>query len=248
MPISLALKGVQGNLNLTELIADQEASGKGIKPFLEKLDIDDLALNINEVPYELPSFSLSEVDFSQKTNKISALLTTSEGQGYFEANLSSLNPLLGQIDFWDTDLQLVKRWWSEIHSGKAKGTLWLEEEGLRAEAEFNELDTGIIGIAIDNVAGKINYKDSQLMADLTGQIFGGEVMGHYNADFVEKRWQGELKGPVQLANTIVWLNDQAWLPFAQSFLNVRGQADVSIIFLGGIMLICKLKLWVRENY
>ena len=79
LSLSLTLKEVQGNLNLSELVSNSEGATKGIKPVLKKLDIDGLTLNINNAPYELPNFNLSEVEFSEDT-KVRALLTTSEGQ------------------------------------------------------------------------------------------------------------------------------------------------------------------------
>ncbi len=233
LPLSLALKEVEGNLSLSELVSDDSGgTTKGIKPVLKKLDIDGLTLSVNNVPYALPNFNLSEVEFLGEDSKVRALLTTSEGQSRFEANLLSLNPLLGQIDFWDTDLRLARLWYPDVETGKIAGTVWLEPDGIEATAELEQVSTSIIGIAITDVHGEVNYSDSMLLANVKGQALGAEVTGHYNANISEERWQGKIQGSPQLAEAILWLNNQQWLPFAQSFLNAQGKADVTLNLSG----------------
>ena len=234
LPLSLTLKEVHGDFSLTEILDDQtgDAGNQGIKPVLKKLDIDGLQVSVNDVPYELPEFNLSEVKILGEEAKIRARLTTAEGQSYFEANLASLNPLLGEVDFWDTDLRLARHWYPDIESGQVTGTLWLKPEGISAEAQFEEVSTSIVGIAITKVQGKVNYNDFLLSANLKGQALGAEVVGNYHADFSKEQWQGEVVGTGQLAEAVHWLNTQKWLPFAQSFLNARGQAEVALNLSG----------------
>ena len=233
LPLSLALKEVQGNLSLSELVGNNSGGAtKGIKPVLKKLDIDGLTLSVDNVPYEFPNFNLSEVEFLGEDSKVRALLTTSEGQSNFEANLVSLNPLLGQIDFWDTDLRLVRQWYSDLETGKANGTVWLEPEGIKAKAEIKQISTSIIGIAITDVQGEVNYNDSILLANVKGQALGAEVTGQYSANISKKRWQGKIQGSPQLAKAFTWLNNQKWLPFSQSFLNAQGEVDVALNLSG----------------
>ena len=237
LPLSLVLKEVEGNFSLEEFINNQsnqngDDNSKGIKPVLKKLDIEGLKISVNNVPYELPEFDLSNVEILGEERKVRANLATAQGQSSFEADLESIDPLLGTVDFWDTDLSLAQHWYSGIKAGKAAGKLWLKPEGISVEAELTKVSTSIIGIAITEVQGKVNYHDSLLRADVKGQAFGAEIIGDYQANLSEEQWRGEIKGTAQLAEAILWLNNQNWLPFAQSFLNAQGEADVTINLSG----------------
>ena len=77
--------------------------------------------------------------------------------------------------------------------------MWLEPNGVKAKADFEQVSASIVGIAITNVHGEVNYSDSMVFADLRGQALGSEVAGHYSANLSEEHWQGEIQGSPRLA-------------------------------------------------
>lgn len=207
LPLSVAISGLQGDLTLSELALPQgSGGGLWVRPVLRDLDINEVALNINDIPYTLPNLSLTDFRAQDHgdTIAVDTTLATAAGQVEVAADVT-LEPFTLTADIKKAAVRVARHWWAGAEGGTLSGSLQVRGGEVSADLTLADGAVKVAGLEVTHIHGEVHYQHPIIETTLTGTALGGPVTATGTVDIGARHWQGEADGSPQLAEVASWL-------------------------------------------
>ncbi len=228
LPLSLALDGLSGTLELMPLVANRNPASSAISVQLKELNLSNAQLELLDLPYTLPDLSIDKVKLQPRGNEylLDASLSTSEG-ALETSGVFALNPFRLDLNVSQADASIARRWWKGINAGSASGTVRVDEQGLVIDALFTDGAITFFKETAENISGSAKYQKGIVTATFEGESLGALATVLGKVDIPERNWSANASGDVNVAHTLTWLS-QNWLPKQSSQLGITGTSAVAV--------------------
>ncbi len=233
LPLSLSAQTVRGSLDFAELTSSGEGGGGlPIRPVLQNIDIQDVALNINDAPFTLPNLSLSELDISNGLNglELSGIISNPEGRAELTASVK-VNPFELDAQVSRADISLAQHWWPGAESGTASGSVTVRDSQISADLRVSGGEVLLANSQITAINGIVSMNYPLISAELSGQALGGPLSATGTVDVANYQWQAKVAGNPALADTALWLAGEQ-PPFSLENLAISGTAETMLELSG----------------
>lgn len=232
LPLTVSLEGVTGDLEVKALLDRPQANAPPIAVKLRALDLQDVALDLADVPFTLPELSLNELELGTKDGAqvFSVQLSTAEGSADV-TGVMNLSPFSLNADVSHADVRLARRWWKGIDAGSAKGTVRVDANGVQADATFSDAGISFFNEQVTSISGTAQYQDGKVTTELQGQTLEGLANVTGLVDIAERQWSAEATGNIALAETLSWLTKN-WLPASFKAVSLEGRSDATVSAFG----------------
>ena len=212
LPLDIEVSGGRGRLDVSQVLSGTVAGGPaGAAPGpmtvrLRRLALDDVAVEVEELPFTLPDATLSDVQVDQSGTALdlAATITTPEGSarvaGRFETITGAFD---GRVE--RADATLARQWWGGVTAGDVTGTLRVRGSSITGSFDLTGGAVDDIGLVATDVAGRVELDYPVITADLTGDVFGGPVAATGVVNVAAERWQARANGQAGLAEAVAWL-------------------------------------------
>ena len=211
LPLSVTLDGVRGNVDVNDLGLSGGGAGGGggglpIRPRLRSLTLNDARLEVQNVPYTLPSASLHDVTIEPNGDQLDlgATLTTPDGSATVEG---TLDVQAGSFDgtVVRADARLARNWWEGADAGVVSGALHVGKGGIRGDFALRGGALHALDLQPHDIHGNVRLRFPLLTADVRGTVLGGAVHASGTVNVAARRWDAQGSGGAQLLEAADWL-------------------------------------------
>ncbi len=232
LPLDVTARGLRGDVDLSDLEellqqAGDAGGGGGIGPriVLREVDVSDISLRAQNVPFTLPDATISDLRLLPEPGGllVGARVSTVDGELQAEGHLA-----LPSFDFngevTSADVSIAQRWWPGAVAGTIRGPVSFRRGQLQADLQVQD---GVIeqsGVRITNVTGQASMLYPRITAELTGVGLGGPVSAAGTVDIAAQRYDVTGEASPQLAAAAAWLEE--FLDLDELPVAVEGSADV----------------------
>src|SRR5690606_16038177 len=211
LPLDVTVSGASGTVDLQELL-DQlvvpPASGQGrsISVRLRRLDLQDIDVDVEQLPFTLPDTNLRELAVSQDgTNLLlSGLLVTPDGEARVSGRYESLTGS-ATVQVERADATIGRHWWDGVTGGQVSGELRVRGQSVEGDFVLEGGSLAEAGLAADDVGGTIALRLPVISADVAGTAFGGPVEATGVVNVSARRWEASGTARPALGAAADWL-------------------------------------------
>jgi hypothetical protein len=228
LPLSVRAEALTGTLHLAQIdLQPQGGRGLPIRPVLQEVNVEQVDLNIDDVPYTLPDLALSDVKVAEAPGgfALEGKLSTTEGTAEVAA-VVELQPWSLRAEVKRADATLVRHWWRDARAGTLTGTITVEENDVSAELELHDGKAVLPGIALTAASGPIRYRHPFVEAELSGEVFGGTTSTVVRVNVAERHLEAEGTRQAGLAELAALLATRGMPPDLLPTLSPTGHIDV----------------------
>ena len=232
-PYRLRLKGLSGDINFKTLgigtsVTPNEENVLPIRIKLKEVDLEDIAIQVRDVPFTLPNFSLGNLQIESKAEGLHFVTTvsTSEGSADVEGDLG-LAPFSLEADVTRADVTIARRWWEGIEAGTTTGHVSVQDGQIKAQAKISDAQIRFLDETVTGIQGEGTMEFPKIRAALTGEALGGTVQATGGVDIDQANWFADFDGDVDLKEAAVWLATGR-LPFPLDTWPLEGQARAKV--------------------
>lgn len=207
LPLSVTLAGVRGSVDASRLAsAGAGAGGLPVRPRLQEVTVSDASVEVQQVPYTIPSGAVSHVRIRQQGSSLAveAQLTTSDGSAVASGTLDLSGPRFdGRVV--QADARLARHWFPGATAGTLSGPIHAGPDGVRAELSLQGGALDAIGLHPQGIQGSIQLRYPLIHADLRGHVLGGDVAVQGVVNVAGRHWTAQAHGNPQLLAAAEWL-------------------------------------------
>src|SRR5690554_5507772 len=128
LPLDIEVDGARGSLDVSRFLTGA-AGGPGAAPGpivvrLRRLSLDDVAVDVEELPFTLPDANVSDLQVTQRGTALdlAATVTTADGSAAFTGRFDTLTGAFDAL-IDRADATLARQWWRGVTAGEVTGTL-----------------------------------------------------------------------------------------------------------------------------
>ncbi|UCH26099.1 MAG: translocation/assembly module TamB domain-containing protein [Trueperaceae bacterium] len=234
LPLSVRAEALTGTLHLAQIdLRPQGGRSLPIRPVLQELDVEQVDLKIDDVPYTLPDLAISDVKIAEAAGgfALDATLSTTEGAAEVAAVIR-LQPWSLRAEVKRADAALVRHWWRGARAGTLTGTITIEENDVRAELELVDGKAALPGITLTSISGPISYRPPFVEAELTAEVLGGTASTVTRVNVTEKHLEAEVTGRGGLAELAALLTTRGMPPDLLPTIAPEGHLDMKATVSG----------------
>lgn len=213
LPLSVRASGVRGDFDLAgveQLLADAVADGGGssigVRVVLQEVEFTDVVLSAENVPYTLPSITLSDIHVTPEPGALNwgARVSTEHGGVSARGRLTvPAYDLTGTIT--SGDVAVAQAWWPGAVDGSFVGEFSLRRGQFNADVTINDAVVEQSGFQVVNVRGAGAMRYPFITANLTGESFDGPVSASGTINITAKEYRLNGSAEPQLAGALEWL-------------------------------------------
>lgn len=232
LPLDVTLRGVRGDVDLSDLeeLVEQAAAGDGgggLAPrvVLREVDVSDIDLRVQNVPFTLPDATLSDLRLEPEPGglQVGARVTTADGELEAEGRLA-----LPSYDFAGTvrraDVSVARHWWPGAVAGTVSGPISVRRGHVNAELSVVGGVVEQAGVRVTDVTGRANLAYPLITAELRGRGLEGPVTVSGTVDVARRLYDVTARATPDLAAAGGWL--AALLGLEEAPVAVSGSAEV----------------------
>ncbi len=210
LPLDIEVTGARGRLDVSRFLSGAAAApGAPAGPLslqLRRLALDDVDVEVEELPFTLPDATLTDVKVAQSGTAldVSGTVSTAEGSATFAGRYETLT---GSFDarVERADATLARQWWRGVTAGEVTGDLRVRGQQIAGSFDVTGGAVDDLGIAASDVSGHVDLDYPVLTADLTGHALGGPVTASGVVNVEARRWEAQATGSPGLAEAAAWL-------------------------------------------
>jgi hypothetical protein len=210
LPLDIEVSGARGRVDLSRFLSGTAAApGAPAGPLtlqLRRLALDDVSVDVEELPFTLPDATLSDVQVAQSGTALdlTGTVTTADGSAYVAGRFETLT---GSFDarVERADATLARNWWQGVTAGEVTGELHVRGSQIAGSFDVTGGAVDDLGIAATGVAGHVVLDYPVITADLTGNALGGPVAATGVVNVDARRWEAQATGSPGLAEAAGWL-------------------------------------------
>jgi hypothetical protein len=231
LPVSLALGGLRGELDLESLALPAAGPGSGpVAVFLRELSVEDVEVEVGGIPWSLPPLDVHDVSarHDQDGFRFEATLRSSEGQARI-AGLARFEPWSLELEVQSTDARLARHWWAGAAAGTVQGRVSADPNGVLAELAVSGGEVSFLGTSFSDVSGPVSFDRGVISGRLAGVGLGGPLVADVQVNVPARRWEADVVGRPGLPALAQWLGRGGFDPES---LGLTGAGDVSLTASG----------------
>ncbi|MEX2502862.1 MAG: hypothetical protein WD336_10845, partial [Trueperaceae bacterium] len=192
---------------------DPDATGRGlpVQPELRELDLHNLRVTVDDVPYTLPDLRLEDLSVGGQGRRLQASgrVATPDGALTFDADVG-LDPFRLDAEVRDAHVRIARQWWDGAQAGQVDGTVrWIPDRGLEIRADIRDGAIDWYDLQVDQLQGPVRMDGGLIQAELSGVGMGGPVAVNGRVDVANARWSATLHGTPDLATATAWISPVA---------------------------------------
>ena len=210
LPLDIEVDGARGSLDVSRFLTGA-AGGPGAAPGpivvrLRRLSLDDVAVDVEELPFTLPDANVSDLQVTQRGTALdlAATVTTADGSAAFTGRFDTLTGALDAL-IDRADATLARQWWRGVTAGEVTGTLRVRGGAITGSFDVRGGAVDDIGLLADDVSGHVELDYPVITAELTGTALGGRVDARGVVNVEAQRWEAQATATPQLAQAAAWL-------------------------------------------
>ncbi len=233
LPLSVAAKGLSGDINVKTLgigtsITPDKENVLPIRIKLKEVDLADIAIQAQDLPFTLPNFSLGNLQIESKGEGLHFVTTVStvEGSADIEGDLE-LVPFALEADISRADVTIARQWWEGIEAGTTTGHVSVQDGQVRAQAKISDAQIHFLDETVTGIQGEGTLEFPRVRATVTGEALGGTVQATGGVDIDKSNWFADFAGDVDLKDAGVWLAEGR-LPFPLDTWPITGRAQTKV--------------------
>lgn len=254
LPLRVEAAGLGGWLRFSELdLARWAASGSGagstmaVRPRLDALDLQGAAIELLDVPFTLPSFTVERLGAAiDDGGGIRAELTLRTAEGSLDGVVRGAlgDPEL-HIELLRGDAMVAHHWWDGVRGGELSGEMRWGPSGADGRFQLSDGALEAFGMEVDGLHGPLAWLGSRVQTALVGQGLGGQVTAQGEVDWSVDRWwaEGDVDVPLTEASAaLLEYLDVGYLPTA-----TEGRVSGSLSFEGWTSVSMTGELRIEEG-
>ena len=236
LPIDVLVHGATGTLDLKQVLDAGlgDAGGGAAGPVsvrLRRIDLQDIGVDIAQVPFDLPGASISNLSVTQDGTAadLAGVITTTDGsaslQGRYDALTGTFTGTVVQAD-----AAIARHWWSGIAGGSVSGTLTVRGSAIDGDFDLVDGSVDYQGLNATGVSGPVTMRYPVITAELAGDALGGRVEATGVVNVAARRWEANGGGTVALEDGAAWLT-RTLAPDGLP-IDIQGLVDVDLTVVG----------------
>ena len=228
LPISIFGDGLEGRVNLAQLLASQSSSSGGLRVVIKNLALSRIGLDITDVPFALPDLDLDNVRIEGTQQGFIFTGTISTDGGTVSAR-ASIHPDTMNVDVEVTqaDVKVARHWWPGAIGGTVSGKIRFSPDGIRGDFDVREAVIEELGREFSRLAGPVTLNYPRIEGRLTGHTLGGEATVVGSVEIEDRSWEATATGSTNLQKSVVWLGELLGTPDLRD-VPIKGTTDVTI--------------------
>jgi hypothetical protein len=247
LPFSVRAAGLRGSVRPDEIELPEGGPARLPMPALslQSLEVEDVALALDDVPYTLPDLTLNDVAIQGQEDGLALFgtLTSPEGQARLEAEVR-YEPFNVLVNVVEADARLARHWWEGAEGGTLSGELVFQNGQLEGNFSLRDGEAEVLDLELKGISGPIHYRHPHVEATLSGSALGGPVAATGSVDLEAQAWHAEVAGEPELAALGEWLAENH-LPLDAELLGMRGRGEVVLSLSGWQEIDLEGRAWAR---